>query len=121
MARSPIPSPVVLPDGVRLVRGRWIPRIGGWLAGSVRPASAVTLGSTIIVHADAELRPELVRHELEHVRQWRTEGWRFPLRYAWQYARCGYRANPYEAAARAAETQPVTVPSRIAPRGRSAT
>ena len=45
----------------------------------------------------------LIRHELEHVRQWREAGWTFPLRYAWLYLRHGYRENPYEIAARDAE------------------
>ena len=97
---------MVLPEGVHVVRGRWIPWIGGLFTGSVRPAAAVTVGDTIVVHPGAALTAELVRHELEHVRQWRRDGWRFPIRYAVQYARHGYRANPYEVAARAAEREP---------------
>lgn len=92
-------------DYVVLRVGRWIPRIGGLLAGSWRPAAAVTLGRTIIVHPDATLTRRLLRHELEHVRQWRRQPLRFPLHYAWLYLRHGYRANPYEVAARAAENE----------------
>jgi hypothetical protein len=92
-------------DGVMLRAGRWIPRVGGWLAGSRRPAAAVTLGRTIIVHPDAALTRRLLRHELEHVRQWRSRPISFPLHYAWLYLRHGYRANPYEVAARAAENE----------------
>jgi hypothetical protein len=95
----------VLERDVVLRRGRWIPRIGGLLAGSRLPAAAVTLGRTIIVHPDAPLTPRLLRHELEHVRQWRRRPLGFPLHYAWLYLRHGYRANPYEVAARAAETE----------------
>jgi hypothetical protein len=99
-------APIDLPDGVHVVRGRWIPWIGGVLTGARRPAAAVTVGDTIIVHPAAVLSPALVRHELEHVRQWRQDGWRFPIRYAVQYVRHGYRANPYEVAAREAEQEP---------------
>jgi hypothetical protein len=59
----------------------------------------------IVVDRDVELTARLVRHELEHVRQWRAEGWMFPLRYAVRFVRFGYRANPYEVAARAAESE----------------
>jgi hypothetical protein len=100
-------SPVALPDGVSVVRGRWIPWIGGLFTGSRRPAAAVTVGDTIVVHPRAALTAELIRHELEHVRQWRSDGWRFPVRYAVQYARHGYRANPYEVSARAAERESI--------------
>ena len=79
--------------------------VGGLFTGSRSPAAAVTVGDTIVVHPAATLSPELVRHELEHVRQWREDGWRFPIRYAVQYARHGYRANPYEVAAREAERE----------------
>ncbi len=99
-------SPVELPPGVHLMQGRLIPWIGGMFTGSRRPAAAVTVGDTIVVHPDAALSRGLVRHELEHVRQWRDEGWLFPMRYAWRYVRHGYRANPYEVAARAAEQEP---------------
>jgi hypothetical protein len=101
---TPIESPVALPMGVRLVRGRWITLIGGLFTGSTRPAAAVTMRNTIVVDRDVVISARLVRHELEHVRQWRAEGWMFPLRYAVQFVRHGYSANPYEIAARAAES-----------------
>jgi hypothetical protein len=94
-----------LDEHVVLRTGRWIPRIGGILAGSRYPAAAVTLGGTIVVHPDAALTARLVRHELEHVRQWRRNPLTFPLHYAWLYLRHGYRANPYEVAARQAESE----------------
>jgi hypothetical protein len=110
---SPMSAPPALPAAVRrelerdvvLRQGRWIPRIGGLLAGSRYPAAAVTLGRMIIVHPDAPLTPRLLCHELEHVRQWRSRPLSFPLHYAWLYLRHGYRANPYEVAARAAERE----------------
>jgi hypothetical protein len=98
-----ISSPVPLPPGVRLLRGSWIPWIGGVFTGSGHAAAAVTVGKTIVVNPGVEVSAALVRHELEHVKQWREEGWRFPFRYAVQYLRHGYRANPYEVAARNAE------------------
>jgi hypothetical protein len=67
-------------------------------------AAAVTLGDTIIVHPDAQLSPRLLRHELTHVDQWRRQPWSFIWRYTWYHLRYGYQENPYELAARAAET-----------------
>lgn len=78
-------------------------RLGGWLTGSRTPAAAVTFGDTIVVHPDVTLTERLLRHELEHVRQWRAAPLTFPVRYAWEHLRRGYRENPFEVAARAAE------------------
>ena len=104
-AGAEIPSPVALPAGVQVRQGRVIPWIGGLLTGAFRPASAVTMGDTIVVYPAAQVSARLVRDELEHVRQWRDAGWSFPVRYAWLYLKHGYRANPYEVAARAAELE----------------
>ena len=92
-----------VPADVVVRRGRWVPRLGGWLTGSRAPAAAVTLGRTIIVHPAQQLTARLLRHELAHVEQWRRAPLTFPLRYIWQHVRHGYRDNPYEVAARAAE------------------
>jgi hypothetical protein len=100
---APVASPLHLPDGVTVRSGRWLPVLGGWLSGHARAAAAVTLGRTIIVHPDARLTARLLHHELTHVEQWRRRPLTFPLRYAWQHLRHGYRNNPYEAEARAAE------------------
>ena len=96
-------SPADLPEGVTVRAGRWVPRIGGWLAGSRQPAAAVTIGRNIVVHPDVQLTKRLLRHELAHVRQWQERPLTFPLRYALQYLRHGYRDNPYEVEARTAE------------------
>lgn len=96
-------APLDIPDGVTIRIGRWIPALGGWLTGHRGPAAAVTLGRTIVVHPDAQLSARLLRHELAHVEQWTRRPVTFPLRYAWQHLRRGYRDNPYEAEARAAE------------------
>lgn len=91
-----------LPRGVTLRRGRLVPRIGGLLVRSLHPASAVTLGRTIILDPSARLTPELLEHELTHVRQWRADPLFFPIRYAVATLRHGYRDNPYEVEAREA-------------------
>src|SRR5690606_8267490 len=95
-------APGAVPEDVAIVRGRWLPALGGRLAGMRRAAAAVTIGRTIVLHDDAPLTTRLLRHELAHVEQWRAAPWTFPVRYAWQHLRCGYRDNPYEVAARAA-------------------
>lgn len=102
-------APGTLPPGVRLRRGRLIPWIGGRLAGSRRPALAVTLGRTIVLDPGAELTPELLAHELVHVRQWLADPL-FPLRYTVATLRHGYHDNPYEVEARAAAARRPTAP-----------
>lgn len=104
---------VPTPEDVVVVRGRWLPALSGRLAGMKRAAAAVTIGRTIVLHDDAALTTRLLRHELAHVEQWKAAPWTFPVRYAWQHLRCGYRDNPYEVAARAAEEkEPRPVPVR---------
>lgn len=92
------------PEGVTIRAGRWVPILGGWLSGLATPAAAVTLGRTIVVRPDVRLTGRLLRHELAHVEQWRRQPVTFPLRYVWQHLKHGYRDNPYEVEARAAES-----------------
>ncbi len=96
-------APVETPAGVEIRVGRWVPALGGRLSGMGRNAAAVTLGRTIVVHPDAAMDGRLLRHELEHVRQWRRYPLTFPIRYALCHLRYGYHDNPYERAAREAE------------------
>lgn len=103
LAGSAMDSPIDLPEGVGLVRGSWIPWIGGVFTGGGQAAAAVTIGGTIVINPEVTVTAALIRHELEHVRQWNAQGWRFPFHYVRQYLRHGYRANPYEVAAREAE------------------
>ena len=98
--------PEHVPEGVAVLRSRWIPAFAGIMSGLGEPAAAVTLGDAIVVHPDVVLTPRLLRHELEHVHQWRRHSFLFPLRYAWSHLRYGYHDNPYEVEARAAEGQP---------------
>ncbi|HEX8242541.1 MAG TPA: DUF4157 domain-containing protein [Longimicrobium sp.] len=87
-----------LPPGVTVRRNRWIPAIGG-VTGRMRgPASAVTLGGTILVHPDAVIDEALLVHELVHVEQWRADGL-FAVKYVAEWARRGYMGNRYEAEA----------------------
>jgi hypothetical protein len=99
--------PEHVPDGVAILRGRMIPQIGGWLSGMGGPAAAVTLGNAIVVHPSVAVTSQLLRHELAHVRQWRRAPFSFPVRYVLEHMKHGYRNNPYEVEARAAEQQPV--------------
>jgi hypothetical protein len=92
-----------VPPGVVLRRGRWITAVGGLLAGMEAPAAAVTIGRTIVLHPRVRLSDALLRHELEHVRQWQERPLAFPLLYVINHVRFGYRDNPYEVAARHAE------------------
>lgn len=51
----------------------------------------------------------LARHEFEHVRQVRREGWlRFYLTYLFYQIKYGYRENPFEVEARLSDTEPMT-------------
>ena len=97
------PPDVAVPGDVEVRVGRWVPALGGRLSGMGRSAAAVTLGRTIVVHPDAIVDGRLLRHELEHVRQWRRHPVTFPLRYALCHLRYGYHDNPYEREAREAE------------------
>ena len=100
----PTSAPVTpIPEGVEVRIGRWVPALGGRLSGMRRAAAAVTLGRTIVVHPEAALEPRLLRHVLEHVREWRLYPVTFPLRYALCHLRYGYHDNPYEREAREAE------------------
>ena len=98
--------PVELPPGsippdVTFRSGRLIPRLGGFLSRMAGPAAAVTLGRTIVVHPGTRMTPELLEHELTHVRQWKRDPF-FPIRYCLATLRHGYRNNPYEVEARLA-------------------
>lgn len=104
LAGDTLPSPLPLPPGVTLRHSRLVPRIAGWMSGMKGPAAAVTLGRTILVNPDTRLTGRLVRHELEHVRQWERQPHVFPFHYVLSHIRHGYGDNPFEAEARAAET-----------------
>ena len=84
-----------LPPGVTVRRNGLIPGIGG-VTGRMRgPASAVTLGGTILVHPEVEIDEALLVHELVHVEQWRADPL-FAVKYVAEWMRRGYRNNRYE-------------------------
>ena len=99
----------LLPRGVTIRYGRWIPALGGWLGKMRGPAAAVTLRRTIIVHPGVRLSRRLLVHELEHVKQW-AEDPLFPVRYTLELLRHGYWNNRYEQQAREAEGASDTFP-----------
>ncbi|CAN5786462.1 hypothetical protein BH24ACT3_BH24ACT3_15210 [soil metagenome] len=77
--------------------GYWL-----WVGGPVPPgASAVTLGSLVIVRRQAAGSARLLRHELVHVRQWCRHGVvGFLWRYGSDYLRWRFRGHPHWAAYR---------------------
>jgi hypothetical protein len=85
----------------------WLRRPGRVL---LRNWLAITLGRDIWTWRPLEERE--LRHELEHVRQWRRHGVTFAPRYlrasyrSWRAGTGWYRGNAYEVAARAAEEPP---------------
>lgn len=100
----PPPASIPLPHGVELRRSRIVPAVGGWLSGMRGPAAAVALGRVVFLGPGVQAGERLVRHELAHVAQWERHPWTFPFRYVSAHILHGYRSNPYEAEARAAET-----------------
>lgn len=62
---------------------------------------AITLGEMVV--AVRPLTPDERRHESAHLDQYREWGWQFLPRYLYYQWRLGYRDNPFEMAARAAE------------------
>ncbi|MBX6363216.1 MAG: DUF4157 domain-containing protein [Gemmatimonadetes bacterium] len=106
LAGEELDPPEPVPPGVSVRRGRLIPMLGGLLSGMGRPAAAVTLGRTIVVHPGVLLTTRLLRHEMAHVRQWQAHPLTFAARYVLGHVRYGYHANPFEVEARAAEDRP---------------
>lgn len=106
VARDRVQSDLPLPPAVEVRGSRLVPWLGGKLSGTGRPAAAVALGRTILVHPDVRLDERLLRHELAHVAQWRRWPLTFPFRYIRAHIRHGYHDNPYEVEARAAEAVP---------------
>jgi hypothetical protein len=80
-------------------RGGMPPRIGGWFLGRSSVA-AITLWRTVYLAPGVAPHPELLLHELGHVRQFGASIW-FPLRYLWESVRRGYSGNKYEHEAQA--------------------
>jgi hypothetical protein len=103
LAGEPVAVDVPLPPRVQVRSSRVFPWLGGHLAGMGRPAAAVTLGRTVLVHPDCRPDERLLRHELAHVAQWTRWPLTFPFRYLGAHICHGYHDNPFEAEARAAQ------------------
>jgi hypothetical protein len=76
---------------------------GYWLlVGPAAPgATAITLGPLVLMRRRGVGNQRLLRHELEHVRQWSEQGVAgFLLRYLGAYARWRVRGYPHRAAYR---------------------
>ena len=82
--------------------GYWL-----WVGGPVpRGSSAITIGPVVSVRRASAQSPRLLRHEAQHVRQWREYGvFGFVRRYAGAYLRwrlrgyghwAAYRRIPFE-------------------------
>lgn len=73
-----------------------------WVGGPVVPgAAATTLGSLVLIRRRAAANERLLRHELEHVAQWRRHGLiGFTVRYLGPYLRWRLRSYPHWAAYR---------------------
>src|SRR5688572_11075491 len=96
-ARIPLPPhlpPEMLPSGVVLRSGKFIPWLGGKFGRMKGPAAAVTIARTIIVNPEVRLSASLLAHELTHVRQFREDPF-FWIKYGLATVRYGYRENPY--------------------------
>ena len=78
--------------GVQRRDDHWV-----WVGGPVPPgAGAITLGPMVIVRRGLDRSAELMRHEREHVRQWRRLGWvRFLARYVGAYLRHRLRGHSH--------------------------
>lgn len=90
---QPLPADVATATGPIL----WFLRTFGFVAWT-------SLCGVIYVLPGREHDAALLRHERTHLAQMRRDGKAlFALRYGWWCVRYGYRANPYEVEARAAE------------------
>ena len=109
MIRALLGEVVELPDGLvarypelreaTWRRGGLPPRVGGWFLGRSSVA-AITLWRTVFLAPGVVPHPELLLHELGHVRQFGSSMW-FPLRYLLESARRGYSGNRFEHEAQA--------------------
>jgi hypothetical protein len=95
-----------LPEGVAIVENSRV----AWMATLVLRVRAVALVLGHRIYLFGATRQEFlssrrwVLHELKHVEQYQRMGfWRFLARYGWYSLRYGYRKNPLEVEARAAE------------------
>jgi hypothetical protein len=83
---------------IRLRRGGFPTRLGGWCLGQ-RCVAGITIGRWVWLDREAPATAELLLHELRHVHQFQVLR-AFPLRYVWESLRRGYLHNRFEVDAR---------------------
>lgn len=83
---------------IRLRRGGFPPRLGGWCLGQ-KCVAGITLGRWVWLETNAAATAELLLHEVRHVHQFQALR-AFPLRYVWESLHRGYLMNRYEVDAR---------------------
>jgi hypothetical protein len=97
---------VKLTDDIKLKENSWIAALAAWKMKA--DCVALVLGHTIHLHNISpeafKASPGWVKHELQHVEQFKRLGFvRFLLVYAWYSLIYGYFNNPLEKEAREAE------------------
>ncbi len=100
------------PDGfieVRIKENALVARIAAFNLGASGHGAAIVFGTTInlykVSREDFLKNTPYLLHELTHVLQYQREGFvGFLLKYLWYSIRFGYRQNPFEVEARAAQT-----------------
>lgn len=93
-------------ETIRIKENSPMARLAAWKLGSSQVA--MVIGETIHLHNTSReeflSQPRWLRHELEHVRQFRQYGMiRFLAYYLWETVCHGYFNNRFEAEARQAE------------------
>ncbi len=94
---------------VQIKENTLIARIAAFNLGASKKGAAIVFGKTIYLHkvTKDQIMKNIpyLRHEVAHVLQWQREGYVvFLLKYLWYSVRFGYRQNPFEVEARAAQT-----------------
>src|SRR5690606_42072139 len=64
-----------VPEDIVVLRDRWLPVLGGVLAGMKRPAAAVTRGRTLVVHDAVSPTARLLRHAVDPLDQRKAAPW----------------------------------------------
>ncbi len=92
---------------VHVKENSWVGKVAAYKLRS--KSCAIVIGATIHLHHST--KEELIkntawlRHEICHIKQWKKHGYMyFLLHYLWLSVLYGYRKNPYEIAARKAES-----------------
>lgn len=96
---------------IRLRRGGFLPRLGGWCLGQSTVAG-ITVGRTVWLGRNVSPSEELLLHELRHVHQFESVP-AFVLRYVWETLRRGYHHNRFEVEARQFAVERTRLPREV--------